>query len=111
MSGDPDGSGLVRDSPHTRLPNPPGRIGGKLVTAPVFKLVHCFHQAEVSLLDQIYEFQPAIDKFLTNRDDQAKVRCHEFMLRGFGYLQAGKDLSVCSPEFDTRDTRSLLHLA
>ena len=33
------------------------------------------------------------------------------MLGGFGYLQTGKDLSVGSPEFDTRDTRSLLHLA
>src|SRR5438128_1803542 len=55
-----DGARLIGNGARDRLPNPPRGIRRKLVTAAVLKLVHCLHQADVALLDQVEERKPAI---------------------------------------------------
>ncbi len=39
MDRNPDGPGLIGDRAGDRLADPPGGVGGELVTAPVFELV------------------------------------------------------------------------
>src|SRR5438874_7880764 len=82
VNGNTNRSPLVSDAAHQRLPNPPGRISGKLVPTTVLELIHRLHQANVSFLDQVDKFQPPIDEFLSDRHHQAKVCLHELMLRG-----------------------------
>src|SRR5947199_262313 len=62
VNGNTNRSPLVSDAAHQRLPNPPGRISGKLVPTTVLELIHRLHQANVSFLDQIDKFQPPIDE-------------------------------------------------
>src|SRR5262245_35648878 len=80
VHGDADGAGLVRNRAGDGLPDPPCRIGRKLVAAPVFKLIDRLHQADVPLLDQIQELQAAAVVFLDDGDHQAKVGFHHFLL-------------------------------
>src|ERR1019366_2264742 len=54
-----DGARLVGNGSGDGLANPPGGVGGKLVAAAVVELVHSLHQADVALLDQVQELQPA----------------------------------------------------
>src|SRR5262245_42218542 len=80
MHGDADGASLVRNRAGDGLPNPPCRVGRKLVAAPVLELVDRLHQADVSLLDQIQELQATVTVFLDDGDHQAKVGFHQFLL-------------------------------
>ena len=57
--GDADGPGLVRQGSSHRLSDPPGRVGGKLVAALVFELVHRPHETDVPLLNQVQHGQTA----------------------------------------------------
>ena len=61
---EPDGSRLIGNGAADRLANPPRGICGKLVAAAVLELVHCLHQTDVALLDQVEELQPATAIFL-----------------------------------------------
>jgi len=45
----------------------------KTCTTPVLELVHGLHQADVALLDQVKELEPAIGVFLGDRDHQAQI--------------------------------------
>src|SRR5207247_5395613 len=99
VDGDTNSPRLIRDGAHHGLPDPPGRISAKLVSATVLELVHRFHQAEVSFLNQVHEFQPAMDKFLGDRDHPAKVCLHELLLRGLRRLYTGEDTFIRSFEF------------
>ena len=80
MYGQPDGTCLIRNRPADRLPDPPCRIGGKFVAAPVFELVDRFHQADVAFLDQVEKLQPAIAVFLGDRNHQAQIGFDQFAL-------------------------------
>src|SRR6266480_672974 len=44
-----DGAGLLGHRPGDRLPDPPGGIGGELVTLGVVELLHAADQAQVAL--------------------------------------------------------------
>jgi len=46
---------MIGNSAADCLPNPPRRVGRKLVAAAVLELFHRLHQAEVALLNQVEE--------------------------------------------------------
>ncbi len=73
MHRDADGARLVGDGASDGLPNPPGGVGGELVAAAVFELVHRLHQAEVAFLDQVKELKAAVGVFLGDGNHQAQV--------------------------------------
>ena len=66
MHRNADRAGLIGNTAGDRLPDPPGRIGGKLVSTPVFKFVDGLHQANIAFLNQIQKLQTAIGVFLGN---------------------------------------------
>ena len=70
---DADGSRLIGDRARNRLPDPPGRVGGKLVAAPIFEFLHRLHQSHVAFLDQVEEREAAISVLLRNRDHEAQI--------------------------------------
>ncbi|SAE83023.1 Uncharacterised protein [Enterobacter cloacae] len=70
MHRNTDGARLVCDRAGDRLTDPPGSIGGELVTTTVFKLIYRFHQTDVAFLNQIQELQATVGVFLGDRDNQ-----------------------------------------
>ena len=81
VHGDADRARLIGDRARDRLADPPGGVGRELVAALVLELVHGLHQADVALLDQVEELQPAVRVLLRDRDDQAQVRLDQLALR------------------------------
>src|SRR5438093_3193393 len=77
---DADRPGLVGDGAGDGLADPPRGVGRELVAALVLELVHGLHQADVALLDQVQELQPAVRVLLGDGDDQAKVGLHQLLL-------------------------------
>ena len=77
---DADRARLVGDRTRDRLPDPPRRISRELEPAAVLELVHRLHQADVALLDQVQELQPAVGVLLGDRDHQAQVGLHHLLL-------------------------------
>jgi hypothetical protein len=73
VHGNPDRPRLVRDGPRDRLTYPPRRVGRELVAPRVVELLDRPYQAEVALLDQVKEGQPAADVALRDRHHQAQV--------------------------------------
>src|SRR5690606_18372508 len=61
---DANRSSLISDCPCNSLPNPPSRVGAELIAAAVLELVHSLHEANVALLDEVQELQPAVGVFL-----------------------------------------------
>ena len=64
MNGNANSPGLVRDGARDGLPDPPRRIRGKLVAAPVFELIGRAHQSDVALLDEVQQVKSAIHVLL-----------------------------------------------
>jgi len=89
-----DGAGLIGDGARDGLANPPGGVGGELVTAAVLELVHGLHQADVAFLNQIEELQAAIGVLLGNRDHQAQVGFNQLALGLLGIHVALNDLAL-----------------
>ena len=77
---DADGPPLVRDRTRDGLANPPGRVRGELVAAPVVELLDRADQPERALLDQVQERQAAAQVALGDRDDEAEVRLDHLLL-------------------------------
>jgi hypothetical protein len=75
-----DGARLVGNGAADGLANPPRGIGGKFVAATVLKLVHRLHEADVALLNQVQELQPAIGILFSNGNHEAQVGLGELML-------------------------------
>src|SRR3974390_1824329 len=80
VNGYADGARLIRERAADRLPDPPGGVGGKLVSAPILELVDRLHQADVALLDQVEELQAAVGVFFRDRDDEAQIGLDHFLL-------------------------------
>src|SRR5579883_669922 len=76
-----DGARLVGDRAGDRLADPPRRIGGVLVAAPVLELVDRLHQADVAFLDQVEELQAAVGVLLGDRDHETQVGLDHLLLR------------------------------
>ena len=81
VHGHPDRAALVGDRAGDRLPDPPGRIGGKLEAAGVFELVDGPHQPGIPLLDQVQERKPAMTVALGYGNHQPQVAGSEVALR------------------------------
>src|SRR5208283_4140376 len=79
-----DGARLIGNASADCLANPPRHIGRKLVAAAVFELIHCLHQADVALLDQVEEMQPAIGILLGDGNHEAQVGLDDLV---FGLLR------------------------
>src|SRR5574342_614837 len=86
---DPDGAGLVGDGARDRLADPPGGVRRELVAATVLELVHGLHQADVPLLDQVEELEPAVRVLLRDRDDETEVGLDHLLL-GAGRLDLAR---------------------
>src|SRR5262245_32981444 len=91
VNRDADGPRLVRNRAGDRLPDPPRRVGRKLVAAPVLELVHRLHQSDVAFLNQIEKLQPAVRVLLRDRDDETKVGLDQLLLRLLGLPFAFRD--------------------
>src|SRR6059036_68068 len=119
VHGDADRAGLVGDGARDRLPDPPGRVGRKLITTPIFELIDRLHEADVAFLDEVEELQPAVRVLLGDGDDEPQVRLHHLLLRlrrldlalpddghhaldlvglGVGALLGELDLLLCNPD-------------
>ena len=70
MHWNPDGSGLIRNSPCNRLTDPPGSVGTELKALAVVKLLHRLNQSQVSLLNQIQEKHTTAHITLGDTDNQ-----------------------------------------
>src|SRR5947209_1265802 len=77
---DANGARLVGNGSADCLANPPRGVGGKLVAAAVLKLVHPLHQADVALLDQVEELQPAVAIRFGDGNHKAQVGFDELIL-------------------------------
>src|SRR5216684_2090107 len=119
VHGDADRAGLVGDGARDRMPDPPGRVRRELVAAAVLELVHGLHEADIALLDQVEELEPAVRVLLGDRDHEPQVRLHHLLLGlrrldlalpddrhhaldlvglGVGALLCELDLLLCDPD-------------
>src|SRR6516164_5741261 len=73
VNGHTDGARLVGDGTRDGLANPPGGIGGKLITAAPVELVGAFHKPEIAFLDQVQKLKAMMGVFLGDRNNEAKV--------------------------------------
>jgi hypothetical protein len=74
---DADGPRLVRHGTRDRLPDPPGGVGGELVTLGVVELLDRADQAEIALLDQVQEQHAAAHVPFGDRHHEPQVRLDE----------------------------------
>ena len=73
MGGEPDGLGLVVDGPADGLAYPLRRVGAEAVSHARVKPLRGRHQADGTLLDQIFHGDAAGKVVLGDGDDQAHV--------------------------------------
>src|SRR5690606_39626475 len=92
------------------LANPPGGIGGELVTATVFELVHGLHQADVAFLDQVEELQATVGVFLGNGNHQTQVGFHHFLLGAAGFRFTNGHAAVDFLDVGNRQADFFFHL-
>src|SRR5207248_1782353 len=105
---DADGAGLIGDGAGDGLPDPPGGVGGELVAALVLELVDRLHQADVALLDQVEELQPAVRVLLRDRHHQAQVGLDQLGLGLLRLALSGDDGAVAPLQLVDRQQRLFL---
>src|SRR6266478_2215973 len=93
VNGNADRTRLISDGPGDCLANPPRGVGRKLIAAAPLELVGTLHEADIALLDQVEELQPAVGILLRNGHDEAKVCLRQFFLRLVGFRLAAPDQS------------------
>ena len=74
-----DSSGLIRQRSCYRLFYPPGSVGAETVALCIIKLFHRFHQADISLLNQIQKAHPAACIALCNADYQPEIGLYQLL--------------------------------
>ncbi|OIQ91558.1 hypothetical protein GALL_264960 [mine drainage metagenome] len=94
MHGDADRARLIGNRAGDGLSDPPRGVGGELVAAAVFELVHGLHQADVAFLDEVEELQAAVGVFLGDGNDQAQVGLDHLALGLARLLLAAAHLRV-----------------
>src|SRR5262249_61184319 len=101
-----DGPVLVVDCPGHRLADPPCRIRGELVPSPILELLDSPHQAEVSLLNELEQWQAAMQILLGDGNDEPKVCDHEFVSGLFRRRSAIENLAENLLELGLRGAES-----
>src|ERR1700733_13170836 len=81
MHRDTDGPALVGKGSRQRLPNPPGRVSGKLEAALVLELVDRPHKADIAFLDEAKEAKSAVGETLGLAHHQPQVGFRQLLLR------------------------------
>ncbi len=105
MHRDADGSGLIRNGSGDGLTDPPCRVGGKLITFAVIKLLHRLDQSQITLLDQIKKEHTSPHVTLGNADHQPEIGLRKTLLR----LQIARLHLLC--QLDLLLRRKQRHLA
>ena len=80
VDGDADGAGLVGDGPGDSLADPPGSVGGELVSLGVVELLHGLDEAKIALLDEVQEEHPPAHIALGNGDHETQIGLRQFLL-------------------------------
>ena len=80
VHGHADGPRLIGDRAGDRLPDPPRGVRGELVTLAVLELLHRLDQADVALLHQVEEMQPAVGVLLGDAYHQPQVGLDQTIL-------------------------------
>ncbi|GAA3424598.1 hypothetical protein GCM10018953_17810 [Streptosporangium nondiastaticum] len=70
---DTDRRSRVGDGPAQRLPDPPCRVGGEFQTSATIKLADSVHEAQDSVLDKIFVFQPLIAPTRHEAVDESQI--------------------------------------
>ena len=96
-----DGSGLISYRSGDGLADPPCGVGGKLVATTVFELIHCFHQPNIPLLNEIQELKTAVGILFGDRNNQTQIRLHQLPLGIIGLCISSVDSLECSLQVDT----------
>ena len=99
-----DCTGIICQSPGNCLADPPGRIGTELISLCIVKLIHGFHQSDISLLNQIQEAHATAHIPLGNTDNQTQIGFRQVFLgffiaiphpfRQLRFLFRGKQLNI-----------------
>ncbi len=80
VHGDAHGAALVGERAADGVADPPRRVRREAVAARVVEALDRLHQADVALLDQVDERQPAAVVAARDAHDEAQVRLHELVL-------------------------------
>ena len=83
MHRQPNGTGLIHQSPLNGLPDPPGGIGRESVTQFRVKFFNGSHQTQIALLDQIQKFKATIDIASGDFNYQPQIAFNHPMPRRF----------------------------
>ncbi len=81
MNRNPDGAGLISDSPRNGLAYPPCCVSGKLEALGIVEFLNRFDKAEVSFLDKIQKLHPASQIPLCDADDKPQICFRETLFR------------------------------
>ena len=95
VHGSPDHIRGVGDGTGDRLTDPPGRIGGEFVPAPVVELLDRAHQPGVALLDQVQHCQAVAAVLLGYCHHKTQIRRQHAM---FGCVTGSLDLAESPPD-------------
>src|SRR5215210_660068 len=77
VHGDADGAALIGHGTLHGLPYPPRGVGGEPEAPVGVELLDGLHQADVALLDEVFEGQPVAAVLLGHADDQPEVLLDE----------------------------------
>ena len=80
MDRQADGAALVGDGAGNCLANPPGGVGGELISFLVVEFFGGANQAEAAFLNQVLERKTTIHVFLGNGNNQTQVGLHHLFL-------------------------------
>ena len=84
---------------------------GEFIAAAILELIHSLHQADVALLDQIQELEPAICVFFSDRNHEAQIGLDHLLLRPRTVPFAAADGHVHPAELRDRQPAILRHCA
>ena len=81
VSENPDSASLIGHRPGDRLADPPGGVGGELITLGVVEFLHRVDQAQIVFLGQVQQWHAVPGVALGERDDQSEVDLQQMGLR------------------------------
>src|SRR5438046_575492 len=113
MNRHTDRATLIGNRARHGLTNPPRRIGGELVTAPVVELLYRAHKSDVAFLNQVGELETAaaVDVVFGDRHNKAKVRFDHLAPRLIGLCSGLQDLAQTALYLDRAAAEALLYFA